>query len=189
MKNLIANIYMFIFHPVLFFRYSLKAESTGFLIKGKSLKLQTKYFKPGKYVRFGSGTRIQSYLGEKMIVGNSTYIVNNCSFLIGGPINIGNNVLIASNVLITSENHQINPEDKMSYGQQPLVAKGVTISDGCWIGEKVVILPGVNIGKKCVIGAGSVVSHSIPDYSIAVGNPARIIKRYDFDKHKWIRCE
>ena len=45
------------------------------------------------------------------------------------------------------------------------------------------ILPGVIIGKKCVVGAGSIVTKSIPDYSIAVGNPARIIKRYDFSKH------
>jgi len=155
-------------------------------MRGSALKIQTKYFYPSQNVRLGIGTRIQSFCGNKLYIGRNTYIVNRCSFLIGGDILVGDNVLIASDVLITSENHQINPEDKRSYGQQPLIAKGIQISDGCWIGEKVIILPGVNIGKKSIIGAGSVVTRNIPDYSIAVGNPAKVIKTYDFDKHEWV---
>ena len=69
--------------------------------------------------------------------------------------------------------------------QQPLQTKPVSIGDGCWIGEKVCILPGVSIGKKCVIGAASVVVKSIPDYCIAAGNPAKVIKRYNFVSHQW----
>ena len=61
----------------------------------------------------------------------------------------------------------------------------ITVGDNCWIGEKTTILPGVNIGKGCVIGAMSVVTKDIPDYSIAAGNPARVIKRYDFEAHEW----
>lgn len=49
------------------------------------------------------------------------------------------------------------------------------------------VMPGVTIGKKCVIGAGAIVTKDIPDYSIAVGNPARVIKEYDFEEHEWIR--
>jgi len=105
----------------------------------------------------------------------------------GGKIDIGTNVLIASHVLITSENHSIDPECNIEYMNQPLLCSDVKIEDGCWIGEKVCILPGVTIGKKSVIGAGSVVTKNIPAYCIAVGNPARIIKKYDFDSHKWIK--
>lgn len=156
-------------------------------MRGRALKIQTKYFCPSNNVRLGTGTRIQSYCGKKLYVGSNTYIVNNCSFLIGEDIFIGKNVLIASNVAVISENHMINPEDKRSYGQQPLVTKGVKISDGCWIGEKAVILPGVHVGKKSIVGAGSVVTHDIPDYSISAGNPAKVIKKYDFDKHEWVK--
>ena len=94
--------------------------------------------------------------------------------------------MIASNVLISSENHGINPELNIPYMRQNLTSNSVSIGDGCWIGEKVIILPGVDIGKKSIVGAGAVVTKSIPDYSIAVGNPARVIKRYDFTKNSWI---
>ena len=94
-------------------------------------------------------------------------------------------MLFASNILITNENHGINPENEVPYMNQDLSAKPIEIGDGCWIGEKVCILPGVNIGKKSIVGAGSVVTKSIPAYSIAVGNPAKIIKKYNFDHKKW----
>lgn len=70
---------------------------------------------------------------------------------------------------------------------QKLVGKEVRIKSGCWIGEKCILLQGVTIGKKSIIGAGSVVTKDIPDYSIAVGNPARVIKRYNFESHNWER--
>lgn len=94
-------------------------------------------------------------------------------------------MLIASHVMISSENHGTDPESDTPYMNQPLITKPVSIGDGCWIGEKVCILPGVNIGKKCIIGAGSVVTKSIPDYSIAAGNPARVIKKYSYETHNW----
>ena len=56
-----------------------------------------------------------------------------------------------------------------------------------WIGEKVTVLPGITIGEKSIIGANSVVTKDIPPFCIAAGNPASIIKRYDFEKHEWVR--
>ncbi len=61
------------------------------------------------------------------------------------------------------------------------------IGNNCWIGEKSIILPGVILGDFCVVGAGSVVTKSAPDYCMLVGNPARIIKRYDFSTHSWVK--
>lgn len=137
-------------------------------------------------------SRIQNYLyaenweGEVEVkIGKGCYICKNFSLLNASRVELGDNVLIASDVLITSENHSVNPESSLEYKDQPLQTVPVKIGDGCWIGEKVVILPGVSIGKKCVIGAASVVTKSIPDYCMAVGNPAKVIKKYDFIIHSW----
>ena len=111
----------------------------------------------------------------------------NLSILSYKNVNIGDDVLIASNVLITSENHGLNPESNLSYMQQELTGADVNIKNGCWIGEKVMILSGVTIGEKSIIGAGSVVTKDIPHYSIAAGNPAKVIKKYNFTNHKWER--
>lgn len=139
------------------------------------------------------GARLSVFNSEKTNE-NIIDIGKNCYFCYGvsilsdskSKIIIGNEVLIASNVLITSENHGINPELTVPYMNQELTSGDVYIGDGTWIGERVCILPGVNIGKKCVIGAGSVVTKSVPDFSIAVGNPAKVIKKYDFILHKWV---
>lgn len=145
----------------------------------------------GRDTVVGKYSRIQCYPDENMeigylSIGDGCRIGNRCSFLVGGNITIGNGVLMASDVLITSENHSINPESTEWYMSQPLQCKPIKIKDGCWIGEKVCILPGVSIGTKSVIGAGSIVTKSIPDFSVAVGNPAKVIKQYDFEKHMWI---
>jgi acetyltransferase-like isoleucine patch superfamily enzyme len=63
----------------------------------------------------------------------------------------------------------------------------ITVEDECWIGANAVITAGVTLGKHSVIAAGAVVTKSIPPYSVAVGNPARVIKQYDFEKKQWIR--
>lgn len=145
----------------------------------------------GKDTVIGKYSRIQCYPNENMVIGrlkigDGCRIGNRCSFLCGGDITIGNGVLMASDILISSENHSMNPESQEWYMSQPLQCERIDIKDGCWIGEKVCILPGVSIGTKSVIGAGSIVTKSIPDYSIAVGNPAKVIKKYDFEKHMWI---
>lgn len=120
-------------------------------------------------------------------IGDNCYIGFGFSALASskGFINIGNNVLFASNVLVTNENHGINPDSKVPYMAQELTAENVRIGDGCWIGEKVCILSGVSIGEKSIIGAGSVVTKSIPSFSIAVGNPAKVLKQYNFKDKQW----
>ena len=94
-------------------------------------------------------------------------------------------MLIAPEVFITDHNHGMNPEIKEGYAKQELVVKPVRIGDGTWIGQRVCILPGVTVGKHCIIGAGSVCTRSIPDYCIAVGVPAQVIKRWDTSEKQW----
>ncbi|MGI6279458.1 MAG: acyltransferase [Acutalibacteraceae bacterium] len=92
-----------------------------------------------------------------------------------GLVKIGNNVRIASNVMIIAGNHVFsNPNVPIS--GQGLEYKPITIEDDVWVAGRVNIMAGVTIGKGSVIGAGAVVTKDIPPYSIAVGNPARVIK-------------
>jgi len=65
----------------------------------------------------------------------------------------------------------------------------IIIEDECWIGANAVITAGVTIGKHSVIAAGSVVTKNIPPYSVAVGNPARVIKQYNFETKQWLRVQ
>lgn len=134
-------------------------------------------------------SRLQNYYQgnnkPSIQIGNHCYIGYYFSILNASSVTLGNDVLIASHVLISSENHGIDPETDTPYMNQSLRSTPVSIGDGCWIGEKACILPGVKIGKKCIIGANSVVTKSIPDYSIAVGNPAKVIKKYNFMNHQW----
>lgn len=137
-----------------------------------------------------SNSRIQNYSSKSntingITIGDNCYLGFGLSLLNASSIVIGNSVLIASNVLISSENHGMDPESDIPYMDQGLSAKDVIIKDGVWIGQNVCILPGVVVGKKTIIGAGSIVTKSIPDYCIAVGNPARVIKQYSFKTHKW----
>lgn len=101
---------------------------------------------------------------------------------------IEDDVTIARFVLITNENHGIDPEHELNYCQQTLKTKPAKIRRGCWIGEKVCILPEVIIGEKSIIAASSVVTKNIPPYSMAMGVPAKVVKRYNFKTQSWDKC-
>lgn len=137
-----------------------------------------------------NGVRMQVYNDltgkqSKIKIGDNCYIGYNNTFLAGGNITLEDGVLMASNILISSENHSIDPESPDYYMNQKLSCAPIIVGEGTWIGEKVSILSGVSIGKKCVIGAGSIVTKDIPDFSIAVGSPAKVIKKYNFNTHEW----
>ena len=101
-------------------------------------------------------------------------------------VEIGENVLIAGRVYISDHNHTFSDIDV------PILAQGiesggrVIIHENAGLGEGCVVLPGVTIGKNAIIGSNAVVTKDVPPYSIAVGIPAKVIKRYDFVRKKWI---
>lgn len=153
------------------------------------LALSKKNIAIGDKTEILPGSRIQSYPSSgrtpDIIIGKNCYFGYNLSILAGDDIIIDDYVLIASNVLLTSETHGMDPTNEIPYMDQQLSVKSIHIKKGCWIGEKVCVLPGVTIGEKSIIGAGSVVTKSIPDYCVAVGNPAKVIKKYNFEKKNW----
>lgn len=107
-------------------------------------------------------------------LGEFSFIGCNAVIGAGGGICIGNHVLIGQTVNIHSENHQFKDASKR-IDEQSVSYQGVVIEDDVWIGSKATILDGVIVGQGAVIGAGTVVTKSIPAYAIAVGVPARVI--------------
>lgn len=123
--------------------------------------------------------------GKHISIGSNVVININCTFVDCNKIEIGNNVLIASNVQIYTATHPVEMKDRLlgaEWSGKPVMpffrtfALPVKIEDNVWIGGGVIILPGVTIGKNTVIGAGSVVTRSIPENSLAFGNPCRVVR-------------
>lgn len=110
--------------------------------------------------------------GYNIVCGDNVYFNVNCVVLDCATVTIGSNVFIAPNVQLYTATHPLDAELRKTLEN----ALPITIGDDCWIGGNSVICPGVTIGVGCVIGAGSVVTRDIPDHSLAVGNPARVIR-------------
>jgi carbonic anhydrase/acetyltransferase-like protein (isoleucine patch superfamily) len=103
-------------------------------------------------------------------------------------VRIGKNVLTADRVYISDHSHDFL-DTKAPILSQPAVSKGkVSIGDGTWIGENVVVLS-CSIGRHCVLGANAVVLHDVPDFSVAVGIPARVVQRFDPASQSWVKVK
>lgn len=116
--------------------------------------------------------------GKNIFIGNNFTGNFNLTILDIKEVYIGDNVMIAPNTTITTVGHPLSPKKRRAYLAQ---AKEIKIGDDVWIGANVTILPGVTIGNNVVIGAGAVVTKDIPDNSLAVGVPARVIKEIEND--------
>lgn len=112
--------------------------------------------------------------GSHIEVGKNFFANYNCTIIDVAKVKIGDNCFLASNVAIYTAGHPVHPVSRNSmyeYGVE------VVIGDNVWIGGNTVVVPGVHIGSNTVIGAGSVVTRDIPEWSIAVGNPCRVIRK------------
>ena len=111
-------------------------------------------------------------IGDRCLIGRGSSVVGHESIVIGDDVWTGHHVHI------TDMNHGYEDlELPISRQNQPEAP--VVIGEGSWLGHGVVVLPGVTIGRHVVVGAGSVVVHSLPDFSVAVGAPARVVRRHD----------
>ncbi len=146
---------------------------------------------PFQTCEIGKGARVEDFtvlnngvgalhIGEGSRIGIGNVLI--------GPIKIGKNCLTAQYIVISGLNHNYQDTTRPIL-EQGVSTKQVTLKDGCWIGANCTIVAGVTIGKNAVVGAGSVVTKDVPDYAVAVGNPAKVVKIltekerkiYDFD--------
>ena len=165
---------------------------------------QSFFHKRGKGSKIRWNTRIDVLpfnkfaLGEKSIIEDFSTINNGLGDVISGnntltgmgnviigPSTIGHNVILAQHVVLSGLNHGYK-DIKIPIQLQEVSKSLITIKDDCWIGANVVIIAGVTIGRHSVVAAGAVVTKDIPEYSVAVGNPARVIKSYDFELNDWL---
>jgi lipopolysaccharide O-acetyltransferase len=149
----------------------------------------------GKKVKIKKNYRIECYrtfagleLHPNIIFEDGVIVGDHLTIFGGATVRIGKDSIFAGNVTLISENHGMDPESEIPYHAQPLSTGDIVIGEGCWLGQNVCVLPNVKIGNKCIIATSSVVTHDVPDYSLAAGIPAKIIKRYNFSTHHWEKC-
>ncbi len=120
--------------------------------------------------------------GSHIKVGKNFFANYNCSIIDVAPVTIGDNCQLAPNVAIYTAGHPLHPVSRNSMYEYGIE---VIIGDNVWIGGNTVVLPGIHIGSNTVIGAGSVVTKDIPDWSLAAGNPCRVIRKITEEDKKY----
>ncbi|NQY68119.1 MAG: acyltransferase [Flavobacteriales bacterium] len=142
-------------------------------------------FEIGDYSTIEDYSCVNNAMGNVVIGSKSRIGLGNT---IIGPVKIGNNVNIAQNVVISGLNHGFEDITIPPREQKCSISK-IEIEDDCWIGANVVVTSGVKIGKHSIVAAGSIVTKDILPFSVVAGNPARVIKQYDFNIQKWTKNE
>lgn len=152
-----------------------------------------KYIEIGKSVRFFTGARIEAIdtWGDKKYlpsikIGNQTSFEQNVHITSAGKLEIGSNCVILPNVLITNINHNYDLPG-VNVLKQSISVKEVTIGNNCFIGMGAKIFPGVHIGDNVIIGANSIVMTDIPSFSVVVGTPAKIVKKFNQKTNEWVK--
>ncbi len=167
----------------------------GARIESPVLLTNPKNFHLGKDAVICAGSMfacVDEYAGVRyngfIRIGDRVIVRENAQISAAAGITIGNHVGIARGVVISDHNHGFFPDAGDNYVDTPLESvREVAIEDGCFLGAYCRVAPGVRIGKRAVIGAGAVVTEDVPPYSMVVGAPGRVIKRYNFDTGKWDR--
>lgn len=117
-------------------------------------------------------------IGDRCLIGKGSGIVGHFS------IEIGDDVWTGHHVYITDQNHDYR-DVTLPISRQSMPERAVRIGDGSWLGHGTIVLPGATIGRHVVVGANSVVTGDLPDFSVAVGVPARVVRLHDPERG-WI---
>lgn len=140
----------------------------------------------GKSVRIFPGVRLEVHGKNAIHIGDDVAIAQNVHITSGSNLKIGNSTTILANVFITSIDHDYQ-EIGIHILKQKNLVKETSIGDNCYIGIGACIQAGTVLGRQCVVGANAVVRGIFPDYSVIVGIPGRVIKRYNTDLDMWVK--
>lgn len=147
------------------------------------LVAQTHY--PSDVMRHPLGSRPLQRFDPTIIIGHRVIATGGLTIAAMQCVTIEDDVMLAGNVMVSDGLHGYANADE-PYKYQPMWRiAAVRIERGCWLGQNVVVLPGVTIGEYAIVGANSVVTHDIPARSIAIGSPARVVKRWDGAARRW----
>lgn len=182
LKNIQSYIFRFLYHD---FGKKSVIESPLIIRNKKKISI-------GKNVTIRKNARIEVVTkynniiyNPSLIIGDNVTIEYNIHLTCAYKIIIEDNVLIGGYVTIVDNNHGYLDVTKSIQSNNLTEPKEVVIGNESFIGMGARIMPGVHIGKHCTIGANSVVNINIPDYSVAVGNPVKIVKKYNFITNRW----
>lgn len=153
---------------------------------GPSVSLEGKKgIRIGNRTRIYPGNRMETYNGGQIVIGDNCSIGQNFHIVSSkNSLEIGNNTTISGNVFITNVNHDYRAID-VHLMEQGLIEKPTLIGENCFLGFGVSIQAGTVLGKQCIVGSNAVVSGNFPDYSVIVGNPGKVIKRFNKDSDQW----
>lgn len=157
-----------------------------------------KYIDFGESLTTGVGCRFEAFNLDgknikKIIFGRNIQVNDYVHISAMDCVCIGDNVLMASHIYISDNSHGCykcglnDSHPDIPPAERPYFVSPVEIGSNTWLGEGVIVMPGVKIGKGCVVGAHSVVTKSIPDYSMVAGTPAKVIKQFNFNNNKWTK--
>jgi acetyltransferase-like isoleucine patch superfamily enzyme len=158
--------------------------------KGATIRKRTRMdvlpfnrFELGDYSTIEDFATINNGVGDVIIGKGSRIGIGN---VIIGPVVIGDHVIFAQNIVASGLNHGYE-DISIPIDHQKVTTAPIRVEDECWIGANAVLTAGVTIGKHSVVAAGAVVTRDVPPYSVAAGNPARVIKRYNFETREWVK--
>lgn len=140
----------------------------------------------GRKVRVFPGSRFEVHGDGYIKIGNDVGIGQNFHITSGGCLNIGDGTVISANVFITNIDHGYEDINTPILNQDNIISETI-IGNNCFIGIGAAIQAGTKLGNHCIVGTNSVVKGNFPDYSVIVGAPAKIIKKYNFETSTWDR--
>lgn len=187
-RNKIATL---LFYKLLFYRIGKRTTLSSPLYT-----IHPKFVEIGDRAFTGPSCWIEAYPANPKMsgaipilkIGNGVNIGHGVLISCSHSLLIDDDALIAGGCYISDNNHSFDPEGPR-YAEQPLTFSPTIVGKGAWLGQNVCVLAGSHIGERSIIGAGSVVRGTIPPYSIAVGAPARVVKRYSFKTKQWLSVQ
>ena len=123
--------------------------------------------------------------GCNLVCGERVFINFGATILAQARVTLGNGVMVGPNCSLITVGHPVNDQEMRAGGWE--IAKPIAIGDNTWLGANATVLPGITIGKNCVIGAGTLITTDIPDNSLVLGSPGRVVRKLENNEDSWER--